>query len=377
MNPLKKLHQHGQSVWYDNIDRAMLTGGALQRMVDEEGVRGVTSNPSIFQAAISGSSDYDQSIASMLKENPTLSPRSLFFELAIEDIRAAADVLRPIYDESGGVDGMVSLEVSPDLAYDTSGTIEEARDLWRRLDRPNVMIKVPGTAEGIPAFETLTADGINVNVTLLFSVERYQECVEAYLSGLEKRVVQGRPIEHIASVASFFISRVDVAVDSALTDCEDQATASPLQGKIAIANAKLAYQFYEGVVNSERFSVLGEAGAHLQRLLWASTGTKNAAYSDVLYVETLIGKDTVNTMPPATYQNFLHHGIVATTLADDVDSAGEQVSAVSGLGVDLDAITETLEEQGVSSFEQAFTTLLEVIDTKAHDLVARSVRKTG
>ena len=258
MNPLKKLHQHGQSVWYDNIDRAMLTGGALQRMVDEEGVRGVTSNPSIFQAAISGSSDYDQSIASMLKENPTLSPRSLFFELAIEDIRAAADVLRPIYDESGGVDGMVSLEVSPDLAYDTSGTIEEARDLWRRLDRPNVMIKVPGTAEGIPAFETLTADGINVNVTLLFSVERYQECVEAYLSGLEKRVVQGRPIEHIASVASFFISRVDVAVDSALTDCEDQATASPLQGKIAIANAKLAYQFYEGVVNSERFSVLGE-----------------------------------------------------------------------------------------------------------------------
>jgi transaldolase/transaldolase/glucose-6-phosphate isomerase len=306
-----------------------------------------------------------------------LSPRSLFFELAIEDIRAAADVLRPIYDESGGVDGMVSLEVSPDLAYDTSGTIEEARDLWRRLDRPNVMIKVPGTAEGIPAFETLTADGINVNVTLLFSVERYQECVEAYLSGLEKRVVQGRPIEHIASVASFFISRVDVAVDSALTDCEDQATASPLQGKIAIANAKLAYQFYEGVVNSERFSVLGEAGAHLQRLLWASTGTKNAAYSDVLYVETLIGKDTVNTMPPATYQNFLHHGIVATTLADDVDSAGEQVSAVSGLGVDLDAITETLEEQGVSSFEQAFTTLLEVIDTKAHDLVARSVRKTG
>lgn len=376
MNPLRRLQGLGQSVWYDHIEREMLTSGALENMVNEDGLSGVTSNPAIFEKAISGSSDYDALIASILRDNPARNGRDLFFTLAIEDIREAADMLRPVYEGSQGRDGMVSLEVSPDLAYDTEGTVEEARELWRRLDRPNVMIKVPGTAEGVPAFETLTAEGINVNVTLLFSVDRYVEVADAWLRGLEKRVIQGRPVEHVASVASFFISRVDTVIDRALRNNADPG-ASALLGQIGIANARLAYSMYQEIFAGGRFAQLQSSGAQTQRLLWASTGTKDPAYSDVLYIDNLIGRDTVNTIPPATYQNFRDHGSVSETLEAGVNQARDQLEALPEYGIDLDAVTEDLEEQGVASFEKAFRNLLSALDRKAHEVIARPQMAAG
>ncbi len=369
MNPLLTLSNLGQSVWYDNIQRSMLTSGMLQKLVEDDGLKGVTSNPSIFEKAINGSSDYDGALAALRAAEPNATARELFFSLAIEDVQAAANILRPVYDASNDKDGMISLEVGPDLAHDADGTIAEARELWQRVDRPNLMIKVPATRAGLVAIQQLIADGINVNVTLLFSSQRHEEVMDAYLSGLEARLKSGKPINKIASVASFFISRVDSAIDSMLaqaiaSDESKRKKALALMGKIAIANAKVSYQNYKEVFGSERFQQLREAGAQTQRLLWASTGTKNPDYSDVLYVETLIGPDTVNTMPPATFDAMRSHGHPHLTLEHGVDLARFQINMLPELGIDLDAVTEELEAQGVEIFAKSFDTLLEAIDNK-------------
>jgi transaldolase len=358
-NPLRCLNAAGQSVWYDHIHRAMLTTGELARLIAVDDLRGVTSNPTIFEKAISGSCDYDAALRQQLHSNPDQSSRELFFALALEDIRMTADLLLPVYQATEGVDGMVSLEVSPDLAYDTEATLREARHLNTCLGRPNVMIKVPATRAGLPAIEQLIAEGININVTLLFSVDRYQQVVEAYLGGLEQRLAKDQPIDRIASVASFFVSRLDSLLDPLLAEkCPE------LQGKIAIANAKLAYQRYQALFTGARFAALAAAGARPQRLLWASTGTKNPAYSDVLYVENLIGSQTVNTMPPATYEAFRDHGVVAPTLEHDWETALAQLTRLSALGIDLASATDRLEAEGVAAFARAFSQVLAAIEDK-------------
>ena len=364
-NPLRELSASGQSVWSDNIHRSLLVSGGLAAMIERDDLRGITSNPAIFDKAISAGQDYDAQIERELARRPRPSPRELFFDLAIEDIRDAADALRPVYDRTDAVDGMVSLEVSPDLADDTEGTLREARTLHARLDRPNVMIKVPATLAGLPAIEQLTAEGISVNVTLLFSVARYEAVAEAYLRGLERRVAAGEPVDRIASVASFFISRVDSLLDPLLA-----GKAPELQGKIAIANAKLAYRSYQRLVADQRFAALRSAGARPQRLLWASTGAKNPAYPALLYVEELIGPDTVNTMPPATYEAFGRTGRVASTLERNVAEAERQVAALAGLGIDLDAATDRLEREGVELFVKAFDNLLGQLQAKAQRIAA-------
>lgn len=364
-NPLRKLNAAGQSVWCDNIHRAMLTSGGLLTMIEDDDLRGVTSNPAIFDKAISAGHAYDALLQREIERDRRRSPRDLFFALAIEDIRDAADAMRPVHDKTDGVDGMVSIEVSPDLAHDTEATLREARELHARLGRPNVMIKVPGTRAGLPAIEQLTAEGVNVNVTLLFSVERYAEVAEAYLRGLERRLAQGQPIDRIASVASFFISRVDSLLDPILAEKRPD-----LMGRIAIANAKLAYQRYRQIHGGERFQALRAAGARPQRLLWASTGAKNPAYPELLYVEELIGPETVNTMPPATYEAFREAGTVAQTLGQGVAEAERQVKALADIGIDLAAAADQLEREGVELFVKAFDNLLRHLEAKAARLVA-------
>ncbi len=361
-NPLKSLHALGQSIWYDNITRAMLREGELARMVEEDDLAGVTSNPTIFEKAITSSADYDASIEAAAQAHPDWDTAELFNYVAVEDIRAAADVLRPVYDRTAGHDGMVSIEVSPALAQDTEGTLAEARKLHAWLDRPNVMIKVPATRAGIPAIEALIADGINVNVTLLFSVERYIEVAEAFIRGLEKRAAQGLPLERVASVASFFVSRVDTAVDAQL------GADSPLRGKAAIANARLAYRRFQELFGSERFAALRARGAQVQRLLWASTGTKNPEYSDVLYVEELIAPETVNTVPPATYEAYKDHGQPQARLLDGLEGAEDILKQVEAAGVDLPAITERLEIEGVDAFVKSYNNLLQALAQKLEKL---------
>jgi transaldolase len=378
MNPLVDLQNYGQSPWYDNIQRAMLRSGELERMIREDGLKGVTSNPTIFEKAINGSKDYDDALAHLLAQNPAQSSRDLFYSLAIEDIQQAADLLRPVYDKTGGCDGMISLEVSPDLAHDTASSVAEARRLAARVNRPNLMIKVPATREGLPAVTALIADGINVNVTLLFSVLRYEEVIEAYISGLEQALQNGKPLNRIASVASFFVSRVDALVDKLLDEKiktatpEQQALLKEAQGKAAIANAKIAYQSYERLFATPRFAKLREAGAHAQRLLWASTGVKNANYSDVMYIDTLIGPDTVNTIPPATYKAFKEHGKTASTLQEGVADAHVSITLLTKLGIDMDAVTQQLEDEGVESFISSFKTLLGAIEAKAAAMTGQS-----
>ena len=295
-NPLVEAHAAGQSLWLDFIQKSLLDG-ELQRLIEEDRIMGLTSNPSIFEQAIAKSDEYDATIERILGEEPGIDGLALFERLAIEDIRAAADIFRPTWERSGGIDGMVSLEVTPDLAHDADGTVEMGLDLWKRVERPNLMVKVPGTKAGVTAFEELTASGVNVNVTLLFSVTRYREIARAYIRGLERRHADAHSIERIASVASFFVSRVDSSVDEALSAHGGEA-AEALLGKIAVANAKVAYGHFANLFGSEQFARLAGHGARPQRLLWASTGTKNPDYSDVLYVEELIGPDTVNTLPP-------------------------------------------------------------------------------
>lgn len=368
-NPLVAAKAAGQSLWLDFIQRSMLSNGDLDKLIAQDQVCGITSNPAIFEAAIANTNEYDQQIASILSDSPNATSMEIFKRLAVTDIAAAADKLDKTYNDSRGDDGMVSLEVSPSLAHDTQGTIAEAVELHAALNKPNAMIKVPGTKAGVTAFEELTARGISVNVTLLFSVSRYKEIVQAYLRGLSRRLEDGKDISKIASVASFFVSRVDVAVDSALQEHEGE-TASALSGNVAIANAKVAYSYYQNVFNSPQFAKLADAGAIPQRLLWASTATKNPEYSDVYYVEQLMGPNTVNTIPPKTMDAFRDHGKVENNLETDLDSAQSQLDALASLGVDLEAITKKLEDDGVASFADAFERLLAAIEGKCNKIKA-------
>ena len=354
-NPLQDLRRFGVSVWYDYVSRSLLASGELKRLIAEDGVRGVTSNPTIFEKAIGSSSDYDDAIRRLRRAGQT--PSELFEALAVEDIQAACDLFGPLYEESKAGDGFVSLEVSPALAQDAAGTAAEARRLWARVGRPNLMIKVPATLAGLKAFEELTTEGISVNVTLLFSLERYDLAAEAYLRGLEKRAAAGQNLSRVASVASFFVSRVDSAVDEILRN-RPEAEAKDLLGKAAIANAKLAYQHGKKVFSSSRFAALAAKGARPQRLLWASTGTKNPLYKDTLYVDELVGDGVVNTMPPATLDACRDHGAPRPSLEDRLEEARAQWDALADFGVDLPAVLAKLEQEGLRAFETSFETLM-------------------
>lgn len=365
-NPLSQLSNLGQSFWYDNIQRKMLNNGDLQKMISQDGLKGITSNPSIFEKAIANSSDYDTSLSAFITNNPDGDARAAFFHLAIEDIQQAADMLRPVYDESNGVDGYVSLEVSPDIANDTQASIKEAQELFLRVDRPNAMIKIPATKAGVPVIEQLIADGINVNATLLFSVDRYVEVAKAYIRGLSARHARGLPINNIASVASFFVSRVDSILDKALDDHHQET--NHLKGKMGIANAKLAYIEYVKLFESDEFKQLEAAGANPQRLLWASTGVKNPDYSDVLYIDSLIGRNTVNTIPPATADAFRDHGTVAETLPQGLGEVEAEFSELHKLDIDVASLMDKLEVDGVAIFETSFENLLNAINEKLQNL---------
>jgi transaldolase / glucose-6-phosphate isomerase len=369
-NPLRTLNEFGQSVWLDFVSRELLKTGQLSRLIAEDGLRGVTSNPSIFEKAIGHGDDYDDLIAAA-QRNGDLDPGALFEELAVRDIREGADALRPVFHQTQGRDGFISLEVSPYLAMKTHETIEEARRLWREVGRENLMVKVPGTKAGLPAIRTLIGEGININVTLLFSQEVYAEVVEAYIAGLETFARKGGDPHKVASVASFFVSRIDTLVDEAL-DKAIAATADPakkarleqLKGKVAIANAKLAYQHYKNVYADERWQLLAQHGAQTQRLLWASTGTKNKAYSDVLYVDELIGSDTVNTMPPATMDAYRDHGRPRPSLEEDTEAARRIMAGLPEAGISIDAVTAKLVEDGVRQFADAADQLYAAVEKK-------------
>lgn len=357
MTKAHKLHELGQSVWLDYIRRSFIVDGGLQEAI-AKGVRGVTSNPSIFEKAIAGSSDYDEDMAPLVEANKSIE--EIYEALAVDDIQRAADVLRPVFDESNGSDGYVSLEVSPRLAHDTNGTIEEARRLFAQVDHPNVMIKVPATPAGIPAIETLIGEGININVTLIFSLSQYEDVAHAYIAGLEKLAESGGDLSKVASVASFFVSRVETSVDKAL----EAANNTELQGKIAVANAKVAYARFQELFGDDRWQKLADKNAHVQRPLWASTGTKNPAYSDTVYVDELIGPHTVNTMPPDTLDAFLDHGTAASTIENGVDEAKVQIAQLATIGVDFDAITQELQDDGVDKFAKSFDSLMAGIGEK-------------
>lgn len=368
MNPLKELLAQGQSVWLDYIRRDLIRTGELKRLVEEDGIRGVTSNPTIFEKAIAGSTDYDDTLRALLTKDPKTDVGNLYERLAIEDIQMAADVLRVVYDETGGADGYVSFEVSPHLAHDTQATIKEAKRLRAAVERPNVMIKVPATPEGIPAIEELIADGVNVNITLMFSMSHYEAVARAYIRGLGRCAEPSK----VASVASFFVSRVDTMVDRALeTLATAQARAKTLLGKIAIANSKLVYHRFLEIFHGEGFAALSQRGARAQRPLWASTGTKNPAYSDVLYVENLIGADTVNTLPPETLDAFKDHGKVpGETVTDSLDDAAAALGWLKALGINLETITEKLQQDGVAAFAASFDQLLGALAKKRDAMVS-------
>jgi transaldolase len=368
-NPLHDLHAQGQSVWLDYIRRGILGSGELAEMIGRYDLRGVTSNPSIFEQAIGKSDDYDAALERLAADGA--DGNAAYEALALEDIRDAADLFRPVFDAAGGHDGFVSLEVSPELAHDTAGTLAEARRLWAALDRPNAMIKVPGTDEGLPAIEQLIADGVNVNVTLLFSLAGYEKVMEAYVRGLERRAQAGQPLGHVASVASFFISRVDGAVDAQLEalarDASDDARRDHLKGlmgRAAVANAKVAYARFQEVFSGPRWAALEAQGAKVQRPLWASTSTKNPAYRDVLYVEELVGPHTVNTMPLNTVEAFADHGVARRTVDEDVEGARALLRELAAQGIDLDAVTEELQRDGVDKFAVSFRGMMKVVGEK-------------
>jgi len=362
MTKLHELTELGQSVWLDYISRSLMASGKLQELVDQ-GLRGVTSNPSIFEKAIAGSDDYDEDLNRLVRDGRSVA--EIYENLAMSDIRRAADVLRPVYEKSGGADGYVSLEVNPALAHDTGATIAEARRLFASLERPNVLIKVPATPAGIPAIESLIAEGVNVNVTLIFSLEQYEAVATAYIAGLEKLALAGGDVGRVASVASFFISRVDTAVDRALEEIGN----TEIQGKIAIDNAKIAYSRFREIFSSERWKKLATGSARVQRPLWASTSSKNPAYPDTIYVDNLIGPDTVNTLPPATLDDFLDHGIVAATVETDVNGARKRMAELTELGIDLDAITNKVLDEGVAAFAKSFEGLIASIAEKRKRLL--------
>lgn len=373
MNTSRQLHQAGQSVWYDNVERRLLNNGELAGMIARGEIRGVTSNPTIFMNAITKSHDYDAGLAPLAKAGKT--GEEIFWELAVEDIRAAADLLRPLYEESNRGDGYVSLEVNPYLANDTMATLSEARRLWKWVDRPNLMVKIPATLEGLPAILQAIEAGINVNVTLIFSRERYWAVMEMYISGLVRRAAKGLPIDSIASVASFFVSRVDTKVDGHLNAMIDRGgfraeKAAQAIGQAAIANARLAYSDFKTIFGSQRFAELAALGGRVQRPLWASTGTKNPAYRDVVYVEELVGKNTVNTVPPATLAAFLDHGLVrADSLEEDLPGAYQAMARLEALGISMAQVTAELEAEGVKSFAGAWKALMDAMETSRKAVV--------
>ncbi len=369
MSKLKDLGGLGQAVWLDFVDRKFLEAGGLKKLVDEDGLTGVTSNPSIFEKAMGHGDAYDETLAAFDAKTPGAATIDRYEHLAIQDIKAAAETLQPVYDRLDAKDGYVSLEVSPYISDDTDATIAEAAKLWAAVDRPNLMIKIPGTAAGSPAIAATIAGGINVNVTLLFAVDAYIRVAEAYAMGLEERVKQGQPIDRIASVASFFVSRIDTMIDKEIDrrvgegDAEADALMA-VRGKVAIANAKMAYQWYLDFLKTDRWQALAAKGAQPQRLLWASTGVKDPAYPDTLYIDTLIGADTVNTMPPKTMDAFRDHGTAAVTLTEQIDEARHVLAEADRLGLDLDGVTGTLVQEGVASFVKAFDDLLGSIAAK-------------
>ncbi len=373
---LHTLHAAGQSLWLDYIDRVMLGNGDLARRIREDALTGMTSNPTIFEKALAEGEAYDAQLAAL---PGTLSDREAFETVATTDVRTACDAFRTVYDATNGADGFVSLEVSPDLARNTTGTVDEARRLWALVDRPNLMIKVPGTLEGADAVRQLIADGININITLLFAIDAHARVIEAYLAGLEQRAAAGLPVDRIGSVASFFVSRVDSAIDAqleGLAAASADSTAADvlrgLKGKAAIANAKLAYRLFTASFSGARWAALSALGARVQRPLWASTSTKNPAYRDVLYVEELIGPNTVNTLPPATLEAFRDHGEVRQSVTTDVAGAERTLAALEAAGVSLEAVTDRLLVDGLASFEQSFVTLLAGLARKRTALAASS-----
>jgi transaldolase / glucose-6-phosphate isomerase len=378
-NPLKALLNFGQSVWLDYIRRDLLTTGELKRLIENDGLRGMTSNPSIFEKAITGSTLYAETLKG-LESRKDLDAAGRYEQLAIKDIQDAADIFRPVYDQSKFRDGYVSLEVSPYLAHKTQETLAEARRLWKTVARPNVMIKVPGTPEGIPAFQQLISEGINVNVTLLFAFDVYVRVAEAYVAGLEQFVKGGGDPSRVASVASFFISRIDTLVDSEIdakikttTNPADIAALKNLLGKVAIANGKLTYQRYKQIFSGPKWDALAAKGAQTQRVLWASTSTKNPAYSDIYYVEELIGKDTVDTIPPATYDAFRDHGKPRNSLEENVEAAHQTMQGLEKAGISMKAATDKLTDDGVKQFSSAFDTLLAAV--AQHTSAASAVKK--
>jgi len=369
MNPLQRLESLGQSIWYDNISRTVLSSGELQQMVTQ-GLLGVTSNPTIFEKAIAGSNAYDAQIRSLIRTTPSMATGTLLQALMVEDIRTAADVLLPVYRRTGKRDGYVSIEVTPTKAKDTAATIQEAQELWTLVGRPNTMIKIPATREGLPAITRSISEGININVTLIFSVQRYEEVADAFLSGVEQRVSAGKPVAGVASVASVFVSRIDTMVDAQLeakartAQPEEADRLRALAGKAAVANTKIIYQAFKRIFSSPRFVALQKAGATVQRPLWGSTGTKNPAYSDLLYVDTIIGPHTVNTVPPPTYAAILDHGQPALTVESDLDGARQTLAALEREGIDMARVLDTLERDGVAAFEKSFDGLLKNLETK-------------
>jgi len=369
-NPLLELQKQGQSVWLDYIRRDLITSGELKRLIDNDGLRGMTSNPSIFEKAIVGSNDYAGFLDQLIAQG--LSSGDIFERIAVRDIQDAADTLLPVYKLTNKRDGYVSLEVSPTLARDTQGTIEEARRLWKAVARPNIMIKVPGTPEGVPAVRQLTSEGLNINITLLFAQEAYKKVAEAYIDGLEAAQKDDKDISGIASVASFFVSRIDTLADSMIDErlktatppCQNQELLRSLHGKVAIANAKQAYRSYQQMINGQRWKALAAKGAQVQRLLWASTSTKNPKYRDVLYIEELIGPDTVNTIPPATMDAFRDHGNVSRTLDADVATADTIMTNLEKAGISMQKVTDQLLEEAIKLFADAFQELLSAVEQK-------------
>ena len=368
-NPLKQVGRFGQSIWCDNVERRMITSGAFQKMINEDGLKGVTSNPTIFEKAVTGSQDYDKELHTLGDKG--LSTEQIYWDLMIRDIRDVADIFLPVFEQTKGIDGYVSIEVSPVLANDTAGTIRQAEELWNKVGKKNVMIKIPATPQGLPAIEETISKGINVNVTLIFSIERYQKVMEAFIKGLERRAQAGKPVSGIASVASFFVSRVDSEVDklidekiAAAKDEGQKKALNDLKGQAAIANSKIAYEEFEKVFSTPRFRALKEKGAQLQRPLWASTSTKNPAYRDVIYVETLIGPNTVNTVPPATIDAFRDHGKPADRIREGLREAHQSLQRLETLGISLESVTHQLEIAGVKSFSDSFHKLIERIKQK-------------
>jgi transaldolase/glucose-6-phosphate isomerase len=369
-NPLKGLLAYGQSPWMDYIRRDLLTSGELKKYIDNDGLRGMTSNPAIFEKAITGSHLYDDILAS--PDAKKLDAKGLFEKIAIRDVQDACDIFKPVYSESKRRDGYVSHEVSPDLANDTKATIEEARRLWKTVNRPNVMIKIPATPEGIPAIRQTLAEGLNINITLLFAQSAYEQVAEAFLSALEARAAKGQDVSHVASVASFFVSRIDTLVDTKIdeklkstTDARQKTLLESTRGKIAIANARLTYKKYQELFGGQRWKALAARGAQTQRLLWASTSTKNPKYRDVIYVEELIGADTVDTIPPATFDAFRDHGKLRPSLTENVDGAAKTMADLAKAGISMKEVTDKLLVDGVKLFADAFKQLLDATGKSA------------